>query len=568
MPIKIGHQFKHIFCFFISIIFYQVLFANAVKAYTKPDSLQIALNQVLGNKKIYDQKKSDEIKKIKKDLYKNFSTLTVRYHNYERLFDAYKSFIHDSAYMYCKKLNECAYLLKDHNKTNYAKVRMGFVLVSAGLFREGLDSLKTVDTYYLNAKQRYNYLFLEARSHFDMAEFYRISDYYRKYDSIGLQYCDSIINSNPIGSYESLSAIGLKSIRKADFKTALTAYKKLLRLNQSYQDSAINLSSLSYTYFRLNQTQLGVSALINAAIIDNVHSTKESVALTDLAMYCFKNGDTELAYNYINYAISDANFYGARHREARISNIFPVIESERINSIEKQKKSLLIYASIITSLIIVVIIFTVITLKQLKKIRIADQIIFDKNTDLNATNESLIKANEALDVANRSLIKTNVKLDDANMIKDEYIGYFFNIHSNYIEKIDRLKKSLERVVKEKRYDEVLQLLNKLNIGFERENLSHSFDKVFLNLFPNFVEDFNSLFDREHQIHLNDTKLLTTELRIFALIRLGIDENETIAKILNYSVNTIYAYKSKVKNRSFLPNEEFENRILAIKAVKE
>lgn len=568
MFIYIGHQFKCTIKFCIILSLYQILLIKPVVALPKSDNLQYVLNQELGNKALYDQKKLTEIMKIKKRLKKNFPLLNARYDNYENLFNAYKSFIHDSAYVYCKKLNECAYLLKDPNKINYSKVQMGFVLVSAGLFREGVDTLNTVNTKYLNVQQQYKFLFLKARSYFDMADFYRISDYYNKYNLTGLQYCDSIINQRAAGSYEALSAIGLKSIRKADFKSALTAYTQLLKIPQSYQDSAINLSSLSYTYFRLEQTGLGVAALTKAAIIDNAHSTKESVALTDLASYYFKEGDTKIAFNYINNAITDANFYGARHREAKISNILPVIQSERINSIEKQKQSLIIFASIISFLIIIVIVFSIITLKQLKKLRIADQVIFNKNIDLNATNEALTQANQSLDVANRSLTSMNGKLDEANMIKDEYIGYFFNVHSSYIEKIDRLKRSIEKVVKEKRYDEVLLFLNKLNIGLERESLSNSFDQVFLNLFPNFIEDFNALFDAQHQVHLHDNQLLNTELRIFALIRLGIDDNETIAKILNYSVNTIYTYKTKVKNRSFLPNDEFEDRIIAIKAVKE
>ncbi len=552
----------------LAFSFLGILWTNPSKAATKADSLQQVLNLELGNKALYDRNRMNEIKKIKKGLLANFSSLGSRYANYEKLFNAYKSFIHDSAYVYCKKLNESAYLLKDLNKINYSKVQMGFVLVSAGLFKEGLDTLNAVDPQHLNVRQRADFLFLKARSYFDMADFNRISDYYVKYNLTGLQYCDSVVKISGQNSYQSLSAIGLRSIRKADFRSALAAYTKILKIHQSYQDSAINLSSLSYTYFRLKQPQPALSALLNAAIIDNAHSIKESVALTELANYYFKEGNTQLAYNYINNAITDANFYGARHREARISSILPVIESERINSIEKQKRSLVIFASIISFLIIIVIVFSVITLKQLKKLRMADQVIFDKNIDLNATNEALTQANQALDVANRSLTSMNSKLDEANMIKDEYIGYFFNVHSSYIEKIDRLKRFIEKVMKEKRYDEVLPFLNKLNIGLERESLSNSFDRVFLNLFPNFIEDFNTLFDAEHQVHLHDNQLLNTELRIFALIRLGIDDNETIAKILNYSVNTIYTYKTKVKNRSFLPNDEFEDRVIAIKAVKE
>lgn len=545
-----------------------LLVVQQLKAADQVDSLQAVLNKVLSNKAKYDQRKDHYIETIKRELHLNYSSLNERYSSYNKLYNAYKSYVHDSAYVYCKKLNECALLLKDKNKVNYAKVNMGFVLVSAGMFKEGLDTLNKVNVSHLNQEQRYEYLFLQARSHFDLADYDKLSDYYVKYSQTGLNYCDSIIAFTNPDSYAFLSATGLKAIRKGDYKTSLASYSKLLKFKQSYQDSAINLSCLSYTFFELNKPASGLAYLIRSAIIDNRNSTKEGVALTNLASYLFKKGDVKMAYNYINNAINDANFYGAKHREATISNIMPIIQSEQVNSIEKQKRLLTLYAYAITSLIIVVFVFTVITVRQLRKLRIADQVILQKNADLNTVNNSLITVNKELDKTNKSLSHINTKLDEANMIKDEYIGNFFNIHSDYIEKIDRLKRSIEKKVKEKRYEEVTLVLNRLNTGSERENLSHSFDKVFLSLFPNFVDDFNTLFITDHQIQLRDEHLLNTELRIFALIRLGIDENETIAKILNYSVNTIYTYKTKVKNRSFIPNDEFEDKIMSIKAVKE
>jgi hypothetical protein len=546
----------------------QILFARQAYAANDTDSLQRVLNRELDHKQLYDQKKHNEIKRIKAAFGANSSSLASRYNCYKQLFNAYKSFVHDSAYVYCQKLNNCAHQLNDFDKINEARIKMGFVLVSAGLFREGLDTLNTVNARQLNASQHYEYLFLKARTYFDMADFYKIKDYYNRYYTLGQQYCDSIINQSTSGSYASLSAIGLKSLRKQDFKEAINAYKKILQIPQSYQDSAVNLSCLSYAFFQYGQQQPGFSALMRAAIIDNAHSTKESVALTNLANHCYEQGDTKAAFNYINNAIADANYYGARHREAAISNIMPLIESEKINGIEKQKRSLIIYASIITLLILIVIVFAFITSNQLKRLRIADQEIINKNNDLNAANQALTQVNTHLDMANRSLSKMNLKLDEVNLIKDEYIGFFFNVHSDYIERIDRLKRSIEKHIKDQSYSEVLHVLHKLNTNFERENLSHSFDKVFLSLFPNFVEDFNALFDADHQLHLHERQLLNTELRIFALIRLGIDDNESIAKILNYSVNTIYTYKTKVKNRSFVPNDEFESKVMLIKAVKE
>jgi hypothetical protein len=559
---------KRVAAIFLLFFIFQVLPVNRLRAQSNIDSLQKVLNNVLANKARYDADKQQHINKLKQTLKQNFTSLNARYNNYQLLFDAYKSFIHDSAYVYCKQLNACAYLLKDENKINYARINMSFVLVSAGMFKEGLDTLNKVNIKVLTAQQRYEYYFLQVRSHFDLADFDKIDDYYDKYLATGLGYCDTILKQNKPGSYEYLSARGLKLLRTHNFKAAIVPYRQILQLKQSYQDSAINYSCLSFLYFELGQPRVGLPLLFQSAIIDNRHSTKESVAVTNLATHVFQEGDIKTAFFYINNAISDANFYGARHREAQISNIMPIIESEQIGGIEKQKRSLMIYASIITCLVVLVIMFAVVVLKQLKKLRIADNIIINKNNDLNAANESLVKVNTSLDAANRALSQFNVKLDEANMIKDEYIGYFFNIHSDYIEKIDRLKRSVEKNVREKRYEEVLMVLNRLNTNFERENLSHSFDKVFLSLFPRFVDDFNSLFDAEHKIHLHDGQLLNSELRIFALIRLGIHDNETIGKILNYSVNTIYTYKTKVKNKSFIPNDEFEDKIMLIKAVKE
>lgn len=532
------------------------------------DSLQLLFSNKLSNRASYDQKKVQSIEKIKGKLHQEYASIINRYENYDKLFNAYKSYIHDSAYFYCKKLNATARSLNDDKKINLSKIKMGFVLVSAGMFKEGLDTLKLVDLSKLDARARYGYLFLQARSHFDLADYDKIADYYNQYNQIGLRYCDSILHEFEPQSYEYLSAAGLKSIRMQEYQKASNIYEHILGLKQSYQDSAVNLSCLSFTYFELKKTQLGLEMLIKAAIIDNMHSTKEGVALTNLANYLYQQGDVKTAFSYINYAIDDANFYGARHREAQISNIMPIIQSEKVNGIEKQKNLLTIYASTITLLIVIVFVFAYITLKQLKKLRVADRLIIEKNADLNNANDSLKLVNFELDKSNRSLSRINTKLDEANLIKDEYIGNFFNIHSSYIEKLDKLKRAVEKNIKAEDYSGISLIMRKLNTDLERENLSHSFDKVFLNLFPNFVNDFNALFIEDYQIILADKDLLNTELRIFALIRLGIDENETIATILNYSVNTIYTYKTKVKNRSFVPNEEFEDKIMQIKAVKE
>jgi hypothetical protein len=250
--------------------------------------------------------------------------------------------------------------------------------------------------------------------------------------------------------------------------------------------------------------------------------------------------------------MDDATFYGALQRQVRISSILPIIEAQWVNQIEHQKKLLYIYSAIITLLVLAVVLFAVIIFRQLKKLRIADGIIKEANI-------SLQKNNLELEELNRNL-------STANKIKNEYIGYYFNINSIYIEKLESFQKSLEKKLGSKRYEDALSTVKNLNLEDERQHLFHTFDKVFLRLFPDFIQKFNALFNEEEQIGIPDGQLLATEHRIFALIRMGIHDNDRIAKLLGYSVNTIYSYKNRIKNRSFIPNDDFEDRIMEIEAV--
>lgn len=553
--------------FFLTLCFCCALAGNGARCQGPVDSLKHVLNQVLEQKKELDALKWASIGRLQAKLKTNHLPLNLSYHACLDLFNAYKSFIHDSAYVYSQKVAGYAKLLNDAEKINYSKVNLGFVLVSSGMFKEGLDTLKRVDPEALNKAQQFEYYFLMARANFDLTDYNKIHDFSELYRAEGLKYCDTIISKYAKGSHEYLSGMGLKQLRAKQFTQAIRSYESLLKLKLSYADSAINYSCLSYLYFSVHQPDLGLRHLLKSSIIDNRHSIKESLAMVKLAEYLYQAGQTREAFNYIHAAIEDNNFYGAKQRKVEISNILPIIEKDKINDIEKQKRSLLIYASIITLLIILTVYFASKTFKQLKKIRIADKLIMEKNYDLNHANAELLKINASLDVANRSLTRTNRKLDEVNLIKEEYIGQFFNIHSDSIDKLEKLKKSLEKIIHSKDYAALQLLVKRLNTSIERESFFQRFDEVFLNLFPDFILEFNALFAEEDRTVLTPGQLMNNELRIFALIRLGIDENETIAKILNYSVNTIYTYKTKVKNRSLVANDAFKEKIMGIRTVK-
>ena len=192
-----------------------------------------------------------------------------------------------------------------------------------------------------------------------------------------------------------------------------------------------------------------------------------------------------------------------------------------------------------------VLIFSLVILRQLKKLR-------EARNEIESSNENLTRVNELL--------------REASQIKEEYIGYYFNFSSQYIDKLEDFKKSISRQLITKSYDNIELELKKYNSKKERKSLFEDFDRIFLKLFPDFVSRFNQLFDEKDRIYLKEDLCLNTDLRIFALIRIGVADSEKIASILNLSVNTIYTYKTKIRNRSIYPNEAFDLRVMAIKSV--
>jgi hypothetical protein len=516
------------------------------------DSLLNRLDAVLAQKEDFVNQKLARIRAIKHDL--GLATgPESKYQAYQKLFDEYKAFSYDSAYSYSKKIMAVALQLNDPLKIARAKMDLAFTLISSGMFKETLETLNQINVSLFPDSSRIQYYFLKARSYFDLSDFDRNSDYTSIYNPQGIKCIDSALALCKPGSYDYFELKGLKELRNTDDDAGLKTYVALLKFHHlSPHDFAVNACCLSYIYEVKGLHEKSLDLLIEAAISDIQSATKETVAIYNLADILYKNGDIDHSYVYIKQAMDDATFYGALQRQVKISSILPIIEAQWISQIEHQKKLLYTYSFIITLLVIFVLVFAWIIFKQLKKLRIADEVIK--------------AANITLQENNRSLEELNRNLSTANKIKNEYIGYYFNINSIYIEKLESFQKSLDKKLSSKRYDDALAAVKNLNLENERMQLFHTFDKVFLRLFPDFIHKFNALFNKEEIIPVPDGQLLTTEHRIFALIRMGIHDNDRIAKLLGYSVNTIYSYKNRIKNKSFIANDEFEDRIMEIESV--
>ncbi|WP_114782440.1 DUF6377 domain-containing protein [Botryobacter ruber] len=516
-------------------------------AFAQPDTDSVLneLSNTIEHTESYHSQKLERIGQLKDRLQKRNISALQRFELYNKLTDEYAAFKYDSAFTYARKLQAQARALEDPVLPVYAKTKLGFILVSSGMFKESLDSLKTINVSQMPDSIKARYFSLMARAYYDLADYN--SDFYYSdvHTAQGNRYIDSVLALQDTGTAAYYSTSAFKNYKTGNLEAAEKDVAYLLKnFRQSYHDQAIAAALLGLIYKDMGEKEKAIRYLAIASIADIKSATTEAIALMNLAELLYNTGDESRAYEYIKQALEDATFYGARQRKIQVAAILPIIEGERLITVEGQRTRLVVYALVVTLLSVLVLVFAFIIFRQLKQLRQAKRTVTEANTQLQEVNESLV---------------------EANRIKEEYIGYSFNMYSEYIDKMEKFKKALDKKLMAKKYDEINHVMKSLNLKKEREALYLSFDRIFLKLFPNFIAAFNSLFDEENRVVSKDDQALTIEQRIFALLRIGIKDHEQIARILEYSVSTIYNYKTKAKNRSLLPNEEFEKRVMEIKA---
>ncbi|HEU4551202.1 MAG TPA: DUF6377 domain-containing protein [Chitinophaga sp.] len=547
---------------------YLLLLLLPVTAVAGPgsDTLMQALNRTIRATAAYDRQKLQRINHLKA-LYPAARGLVQQYNAAQQLYEEYKVFQFDSAFTYARAMERIATAMNDTTRMAASKNKLAFVLLSAGKFKEAFEYLQDVHPRQHTDSIRAEYYTLMGRYYHDLADYDSDSYYTARYQALGNTCFDSALVYIPAGSFESLYYAGLKHLKQGSADKAFTLFHTLLaRPALTNHQLAIVSSTLSYIYVLNKDRQSAIAAQARAAIADIRSSTKETVATFNLAQLLYEQGDFEKASVYIEKAIDDASFYGARQRKVQVSAIMPIIQGAKISYIERQRRLWLTYGLIATLVLIVLGLLVVVIYKQYNKLKRAEKTISEARNRLELANRQLHQANEALKNLNTELQDVNARLLEANKIKEEYIGYFFNISSVFFEKIVRFKNLIDQKIADRKPDELRMVLNNINMRSERDDLLRSFDKVFLKLFPTFVEEFNKLFNEEDQVVLKNDELLNNELRIYALMRMGITENEKIAQILEYSVKTIYAYKTRIRNRTIVPKDEFDKKVMAVKSV--
>lgn len=512
---------------------------------TKVDSLLQVLDKTIGSRTVYLETKIHQIDSIK-GLLKNHAAAKERYEIQNQLIFEYQTLNCDSSLTYIDRNIAIAKQLNDKMLMTESQTKLAFVLAISGLFTQAWDVLKQIDYDGLPKH-------LKVLYHWSYIRYYENLIKYTDHNTYNSAYEAEIAKSRNslMGLLDPTSDMYLKEKSfklKADgmFKESrdiqLHLFKKEKRDTHGYGMSAMGLAMIAK---ELGEMQLVEEYLIMAAITDVRLAIKENESLLTLAIYLNKKGDVNRAFNYIQAALDDANYYNSRFRNTVIARTQPIIEATYLAKIDQQRKNLRLYAIVISIFAVILILTLYFLFKQMR-------IVSRARKKLNMTNEQLTLVNH--------------KLDEANLVRERYIGYYLNQCAVYLDKLDDFRKNVYRKVKSRQLED-LQQLTSSNASLEKyaQDLYTDFDRTFLEVYPNFVDEFNSLLRPDEQYQLKKDKL-NTELRIFALIRLGISDVNQIAIFLRYSMQTIYNYKSKVKSKASTDTEHFEEKVRKLGAV--
>lgn len=526
-----------------NIVFIFLFFGCFVQAQTN-DSIFSGLEQCLEKTEDYLAIKMTRLNELNNSL-KNEQNPHTKWQVLYKLTKEYEVFIYDSAFKYALKLNQNAHTLKDKEKIAISRSQLIFILSSRGLFKEADDTLEILNPEYLPVNEKVTHYKTLVKYYMDLQQYADENFFSTIYHRRINQFCDSVIRLTDENSTSNLMYKALKQMNQNNYALAIKYYLKILENNTpNYHQQAMIHATLGYLYNNGGNKELGKMHLIKASVADIKGNIKETTALRGLAELLFESGEVERAYAYILEAKKDAEFYGTRHRIVQLSAILPKIEQAYLNKVEAKQKRLIQSTVLFTSLFIMAVLLFVITFIQLKKLRRARRIIEESN---------------------HSLHKLNQELREANLIKQRYIGFYFNKASQLIDKLELLSNTIERKLASNQYNQIRVSIKKVNSKKERQELFQTFDRTFLSIFPNYLQEYESLFSDQIPQAKNMYELSTPQ-RIFALIKIGIKDNDEIAKILGFSVNTIYTYKTKEKKRSRLTSEEFDQFITNIKSV--
>ncbi len=534
-------------------------------------SLLCTLDDVTMNHKMqYREQRLKQINQLKAQA--RSATGYNKYNLYKEIFDLYSHFQTDSAQVYICKMRQLPAYKTDVVMQATLHIAQAEIMAVSALYAEALNELDKVPRSLINAEHielRLYYYRIKRTIYGWMCTYYtKASEQHQLWEEKTMNYRDSLLSVETIKNLN-------RDIVLADKYNALGQPQKAINMLKPYAAQASEATPHPYVCFTLAQAYLlkgnrakGVYYLTLTAIADLHNATCEYQALPMLAQILFDNGDVERAYSYLLCSMEDASYCKAGLRSIEASNIFPIIDKQykQREKEQRQRDHVLMYALVALSFVLIGVVLYL--RKQMQKLREMRHQQTRNNAELAAANQRMHEANEKLQAALQEVKNTNEELQNTysqlrmtDKVKEEYIARYLNRCRMYLDQLAEFRSSTLRLIKNRHFEEVAnQLKRDLNAKVEQTQFYADFDAAFLTLFPDFVSSFNALLQPEHQLTVKKNGLLNTELRIYALIRLGIHDTTRIAHFLDYSTATVYNYRSKIRNKAICPPEEFEELV--------
>lgn len=500
----------------------------------------------MSNKNEYTQQKEKNIETIKSLLNVTNISFEQEYDIYQRLFKEYEKYMSDSAVFYLEKNAEIANILKNKTLITESQLLLASIYSTKGMYLESKRILDLIDKKALSEEhlalyyQTYSLFYSHYGQSTDNDLNYRKSEVYR--DSLLL-----ILPSTAL-TYKIEYGARLVYSEKFDLPETHEYLENVLeKLSDNDPERAMVAFLISEIHRQLNEIDQQEVYLIIAAIVDVKNAIKDNASMQSLALVFKEKDYIDKAYLFMQEAVDNAVFCNVKYRTVEASASYPLINELFRNKEKKQQEELhryLILISLLSLALVVVVVFLYNQMKKRARIR-----------------KELYHSNEELSKLNKNLKKAIESLHEANFIKEEYIAHFFDLFSNNINKIEQYRRMLNKLASNKQLEELYKVLKSDTfIKNEIEELYRNFDTIFLTIYPTFIDDFNALLLPEEQIIPKQGELLNTELRIYALIRLGIKDSVKIAGFLRYSLRTVYNYRTKVRNKAAGKREEFETLV--------
>lgn len=522
-----------------------------------------SLDNVLVESDIFDKQRLDKIKRLNELLQMQGISLEYKYEIYNQLYQEYEVFQFNKALDALNRRYDIAVEMKDKSKQIDTELDKAQLYTISGLFTE-VDNIFTskIDTLVLTPQQLSKYYFIQQRYYRNLewkTGYARREQERKDFSQKWQYYCNKLMEtdhpSSELHQYVSmLYYMSINSWHKAEeINEMLIAH--CAQDSHSYAEYAYYRAAIYESWGKTNNALLWY---IRSAIADVKSATKDTASVRILSEKLLPQ-DINRAFHYINVALENVIFYNAQLRHEDITAILPLIEKEYMLAQKQQQAETKRLLTIISFLAVALAIICLVVIYMYYRSVMARREIAVINKQIKQYNDSLSEINLRLKTANTDLA-------EANEVKEEYIGLFLAMCSSYIDKLKSYQRNIKRKLTAGKYSEILTEVSSTDyIDTELKSFYEMFDKAFLQLYPNFVEEFNDLLKPDKRIILGKDERLNTELRIFALIRLGITESSRIAALLRYSANTIYNYRARVKNCALDSREEFEEKVKTISA---